>query len=121
MKTVIALFAFIFLLASPAFATPEPAENAAIDHLITYVRDSNLAFIRNGQSYNAVQAADHIASKYAYVKDRIATADQFIDNIASKSSFSGRPYLVCDAEGTEKPVGPWLHAELDKYRKKLNK
>jgi hypothetical protein len=119
MKTVIALFAFVFLLASPALAAPEAKECAAIDHLITYVRDSKLDFVRNGQTYDASKAAEHLEMKYAYARDRIATADEFIDNIASKSSLSGQPYFVRDGQGMEKPVGPWLHAELEKYRQRV--
>jgi hypothetical protein len=112
---ILAFFALSFLPRA-AMAMPSPDEGAAITHLIAFVKDSRLEFIRNGVTYDSVKAAEHIAMKYAQAKDMLSTADQFIDHIASKSSFSGQPYLIVFADGTQSKAGDWLHAELAKYR-----
>ncbi|TFH43292.1 MAG: hypothetical protein E4G96_01495 [Chrysiogenales bacterium] len=51
-------------------------------------------FIRNGKEYPPGEAADHLAMKYAKAGDRIRTARQFIDFIASKSYLSGKEYMI---------------------------
>lgn len=117
-KIYLALFAVYLVLIAPisAFAAPTPQEDAAIEHLIAAVKSSNMEFVRNGSTYNAAEAAKHIAMKYAYTKDRLSTADQFIDHVASTSSFTGQPYMIRHPDGTETPVSAWLHQELNKYR-----
>jgi hypothetical protein len=123
MKTLTLLIAFALLAFLPAraFATPSVDEALAIDHLITFVKDSKLEFIRNGTAYDSEAAAKHLQDKYAASENRLKTADEFIDNVASKSSISGQPYLIRSPDGTEKPVADWLHAELTAYREGLKK
>lgn len=123
LRVVTALFALTLLVLAPfaAQAAPSTAEDAAIDHLIAFVRDSKLEFIRNGVSYPPAAAADHLASKYSMTKDRLSTADEFIDNVASKSSMTGQPYMIVWPDGTQAPAADWLHQELKKYRKQLKK
>jgi hypothetical protein len=120
MKTI-AVLAFLFLALLPAIARAAPAadESAAIDHLIAFVRDSKLVFIRNGSEYDSAAAAEHIASKYAQVKDKITTAEDFIDNVASRSSYSGKPYMIRWPDNSLAPAADWLHKELKKYREGL--
>ena len=70
--------------------------------------------------WSADEAVKHIERKYKWLKDRglIDTAEQFIDRAASKSSMSGKPYLVkC---GTANPVESsiWFKQELETFRKK---
>ena len=120
-STLLIAFAFIAFMPLAAFATPSADEGAAIDHLIAFVRDSKLEFIRNGVSYPAAAAADHLASKYAMGKDRLSTADEFIDNVAAKSSMTGKPYMIVWPDGTSAPSADWLHEELKKYRAGLKK
>lgn len=122
-RTLVAVIAFALIALTPpaALATPSPAEGAAIDHLIAFVKESKLEFIRNGVSYAGPAAADHLAMKYAATKDRLSTADEFIDNIASKSSLTGKPYMIVWPDGTQAVAADWLHEELKKYRKGLKK
>lgn len=121
-KAMTLLLAFV-LLTFPvaAFATPDAGESAAIDHLISFVRESKLAFIRNGTVYDGPAAADHIVMKYAEVKGRMSTADEFIDDVASKSSLTGKPYMIRWPDQSLAPAADWLHEELKKYRKGLKK
>ena len=100
--------------ASGASAAP-PAASDEIDHLLQYVAASHCTFVRNGSEYPADRAREHLVDKYRFAGSRIATAEQFIDYLATKSSLSGRPYRVrC---GTQDALsGPWLTAELKRYR-----
>lgn len=121
-KVVTLLLAAVLLaFPAPAFATPSADEDAAIVHLIGFVRDSGLQFIRNGDAHDPAEAADHLSMKYNKVKKRLSTAEEFIDNVASKSSLSGKPYFIRQKDGAETPVAEWLHAELKIYRDGLKK
>jgi hypothetical protein len=57
-------------------------------------------FIRNGKAHDASEAAAHLAFKYARAKSRVSTAEDFIKRVASKSSVSGKEYLIQYPDGT---------------------
>ncbi|MCC7036762.1 MAG: DUF5329 family protein [Alphaproteobacteria bacterium] len=118
MKFAALLFACALLVLLPprAQAAPDARENLAITHLMQYVRESGLQFIRNSKSYSAGDAADHMQKKLDYARDRLTTADEFIDYVASRSSITNLPYYVVTADGKKQELGPWLYAELDKFR-----
>ena len=104
------------LLPLPAFAGDAEAE---IEHLITAVDDSGCTFIRNGSRHDAKDAASHMRLKYRRGKRYAPTAELFIERLASKSSISGKLYLIA-CEGLEPvPSGTWLTARLEDYRSKL--
>jgi hypothetical protein len=107
-------FATALAAANAAFAA-SPNANDEIDHLLHYVAASNCTFVRNGSEYAADKARAHLADKYRFAGSRIATADQFIEYLATKSSLSGEPYHVrC---GTQDELSAaWLTAELKRYR-----
>ncbi len=46
------------------------------------------------------------------------SAEQFIDRLASESSWTGKPYTIT-CEGVVYPSGDWLHQALQEYRKGL--
>ncbi len=82
---------------------------ALIDH-IENLKDAT--FIRNGASHDCKAAADHLRNKLAYAGDEIKTAGQFIEQIASKSSRSGKAYLIRFKDGREIESGKYLMEEL---------
>ena len=91
--------------------------NDEINHLLSYIAQSDCTYIRNGKNYTAMEAHDHIARKYESVKRRIKTSEAFIQKIASSSSLSGKPYLIrCEEE--EQTTEGWLYIELENYRKR---
>jgi hypothetical protein len=96
-----------------------PAAQAEIDHLLAYIAQSNCRFNRNGSWHGMEEARDHIAMKYKYLRDRdkVADAETFIDEAASRSSFSGKDYLVECPGHTATPSAGWLKAELARFRK----
>ena len=86
-----------------------------ITSLLLFVEQSGCTFIRNGKHYDAPEARRHIEKKYAYFKDQITTAEEFIQYSATKSTMSGKPYrVVCNGVGMTS--SDWLLAELDKVR-----
>ncbi|MGX9220772.1 DUF5329 domain-containing protein [Massilia varians] len=105
-------------LAAAAAPTP-PAVRAEIDALMAKMSASNCQFERNGSWHNAADARKHLLRKLDYIEKRretLASAEQFIDVAASKSSFSGKPYRVkC---GAAEPVNSqvWLNRELKALR-----
>lgn len=107
--------AVVFTLSHAAVAAPGHAAEDEIDHLLSYVAASSCTFVRNGSEYGAVKARDHLADKYRFAGSRISTAEQFIEYLATKSSFSGEPYHVRCGSNDE-PSGAWLMAELKRYR-----
>lgn len=86
-----------------------------IEHLFSYIKTSGCTFNRNDNIYDGEEAGEHIRKKYAYAKRWIKTTEDFIRHAATKSSMSGKPYLVtCD--GVEMPTAKWLKEELFRVR-----
>ena len=110
MRSRSSLFALLSLLVfcwSPLLFAESVEEE--INHLIQAVANSNCEFVRNGDRYDA---NDHLRLKYRRGKRYATSAENFIDRLASKSSWSGNPYsMVCQDSG-EHSSNSWLHAEL---------
>jgi hypothetical protein len=84
---------------------------AEITALIAAVRESGCEFNRNGSLHSAEAAAEHLELKYSRGKRYADSAEAFIERLASKSSWSGKPYeMICDGE--TQPAGDWLTATL---------
>ena len=83
--------------------------------LIQAVAESECEFNRNGSLYSAETAAEHLELKYSRGKRYADSAEAFIERLASKSSWSGKPYqMICD--GQTQPTGDWLTATLQDIR-----
>ena len=86
-----------------------------IKSLLLFVEKSECTFIRNGKHYDAFKAREHIEKKYAYYKDRISTAEDFILYSATKSTLTGEPYrVICN--GVNMVTSDWLNEELAELR-----
>ena len=94
-------------------ATPEQE----INHLIDFVAESDAVFIRNGTEHSSQDAAEHLAMKYRKATRYAKTAENFIENLASKSSWSGKPYKVKLSNGNLINAKDWLSNELKEYRR----
>lgn len=96
-------------------ALPQTADE--IRGLLEFVEQSDCRFIRNGAEYSGPRARAHLERKLDYLesKNRVKSAEDFIDLAATKSSMSGRTYEVRCSDGTE-PAGIWLHRELQRQR-----
>jgi hypothetical protein len=101
------------LVARPARATLDERDRARIQRLIEHVgRQSQIRFIRNGVAHDARQAAEHLQMKLDRASTRLTSVDEFIDQVASRSWLTGRPYLVRLPDGREVPAAGWLREEL---------
>ncbi|MGB0157082.1 MAG: DUF5329 family protein [Luminiphilus sp.] len=94
---------------SPTYAQTDA--ETEITALIEAVRESDCEFNRNGSLHSAEAAAEHLELKYSRGKRYADSAEAFIERLASKSSWSGKPYeMICDGE--TQPAGDWLTATL---------
>ena len=88
-------------------------EAAKIQALISTVEKSKgLVFIRNGSSYDPVQAASHLRMKWKNAGKRVRTAEDFIRYCATGSSMSGKPYRIRFADGRVEDSAVYFHAQL---------
>ncbi|MDO3383358.1 DUF5329 domain-containing protein [Gilvimarinus algae] len=109
-------FWVVWLLVVAERSLAESEAQREITGLIQHVAQSGVVFIRNGSEHTAEEAADHLAMKYRRASRYASTAEEFIDNLASKSSITGRPYQVRLADGTQMRAGQWLHTALQSLR-----
>lgn len=121
MKYTACILTFLlFLCAGVSAGVPD--EEAKINALIGFIESHNeFIFIRNGTEYSAKEAADHLRSKRSSAGKRIKTAAEFIEYIASKSYFSGKPYQIKFPDGKTRPSGDVLKEELAKIEKNQKK
>ena len=109
------LFLMCFAMTGLGRAEPNGEAEAAIQHLLDYVRQSDLVFVRNSDEHDSSEAAKHISEKYAHFRDEIATPEEFIQLCASKSLLTGKAYVVIDKQGREIATRDWLLTELAAY------
>ena len=117
MRSVFTLALLLALLPVPEAPAADTQEE--IVHLLQYIEQSECVFTRNGEEHLGTEALEHIQMKYDYVRRKVETTEDFIKYAATKSSLSGRLYLVrCDE--TELPTAEWLKAELARFRQPEN-
>jgi len=105
----------VLLTPSVSLAARHAAPAEEIEHLLVSIEQSGCTFLRNGTEHSAAEARAHIERKYAHVRDRVKTAEEWIKHAAARSSLSGRPYRV-RCSSTEMSSADWLRAELEKFR-----
>lgn len=89
-----------------------------VSFLLGYVAGSACMFYRNGSWYDSVQALAHLREKYDWLAARreIASAEDFIDKVATRSRLTGEAYAVRCPDGVIVATAPWLRAELQWLR-----
>jgi hypothetical protein len=101
------------LAAGLACAAPPPAERARIERLIAHVeRQREATFVRNGTAHAPAEAARFLRAKLDKMGEHVASASQFVEQIASRSSTTGQPYLIRFADGRTQPLAEFLGDEL---------
>jgi len=84
-----------------------------IERLIDAVeRSTDHRFIRNGVDYDAGTAARFLRAKWAYARERIRTAEEFVREIGTRSSMSGSRYRVRGPDGREEDGAAFLSRQL---------
>ncbi len=117
MKTMALCIVFTIGMAMPAPQHSLAGDTAArererIHALLDALERSGLEFIRNGFTHTAREARAHLEMKLDRAGGRVTTAEQFIRHCATRSSLSGRPYLVRLADGSTVHAADWLRARL---------
>lgn len=97
------------------------SESQKIERLIRSLEAlEGATFIRNGGEHDAAKAASHLRRKWNAAGDRVKTAEDFIDGLATESSVSGRHYEIRLADGTVVPSGTFLHEQLTRIERGEN-
>jgi len=114
MKHILAIGLVLF--STSIKADVPPGQKLEVDHLLNFVQHSSCKINRNGKIHEGSAAVSHIKKKYAYFKDEIQTTEQFIELSATKSTLSGKYYMVHCGDGTQVRTKEWLLNELKNYR-----
>jgi hypothetical protein len=102
-----------------AQAAPPASAEREIQALLATLQASPCRFQRNGTWYPAAQAEEHLRRKYAYLRKRAlaASAEQFIERGASRSSVSGQAYRVACPGQPEQDAAAWFTQQLAVLRR----
>lgn len=113
----------------PLCIAKEMSEEQKIEKLLKIIEKADASFLRNGKEHPASVAKDHLKMKmdratrqfWFFGPKKKITAQEFVTHIASKSSTTGKPYLLKLQDGKIQEVGPWLHGKLKELEKEVNK
>lgn len=86
-------------------------ERKKIETLLLMIEKSDVKFIRNGEIHSPKQAASHLRSKYERVKDEIRSYDEFISEVASKSTVSDEAYVIQLKTGEKMKAADWYRTQ----------
>lgn len=101
------------VFSSAGFQISEPQK---IELLIQAVEKLDGAkFYRNGTYYSSKKAASHLRLKLSKSGNSVKTARDFIDNIASGSSVSGKPYYIIYSNGNKVTSKEFFYKILEKF------
>jgi hypothetical protein len=108
--------AFVILaLFSGTVSAQNNIEKKKIEFLISSVENLKGAkFIRNGSEYDGKKAAEHLRMKLQNTLV-VQTADDFIRLCASKSSITGKPYMIRLSDGRTIKSEEYFREKLKKY------
>lgn len=112
------LFSLAVLCTGTSFAQAPADAQREVGHLLDYVARPDCQFNRNGKWYTGDAARQHLKQKYEYMVKRklVPNSEAFIERAATSSSMSGTAYQVRCGNAAATASGPWLTAELRRYR-----
>ena len=109
--------ASVLVIVNPARAD-DAAEKKKIEALIKHIEEQKDAkFIRNGRENDSKTWAGYMKVKWKRAEAEVKTAKDFIEQCASTSSVSSKPYTIKFKDGKEQKLGDYLTAELKKLEK----
>jgi hypothetical protein len=114
-KTGLILSIFTCFTSVPVFASDMQRE---IDHLLKFLENSECQYERNGKIHSGKNTLDHVKKKYNYFKSKINSTEKFIEYSATKSTMSGKYYMVLCKDKPKVKTHDWLLQELKNYRGK---
>ena len=120
MKLSAVVLGLVLALGWPPAADSAPPEIARVEvsYLLGFVEQSGCQFYRNGSWYDSKKAETHLREKYDYLaaKGLINSAEDFIEQAATKSSLSGKAYAIKCGADPVMTTDQWLREELARYR-----
>ena len=115
------LLIIVSLFCHSVLADVPPEQKAEVDYLLEYVSQSGCEMNRNGSRHKGEEAVSHIQKKYDYFRDDIKSTEDFIEYSATKSTMSGKFYMVvCEGQEPMK-TRDWLLDALQKFREGADK
>jgi hypothetical protein len=90
-----------------------------IGQLLRAVEASQDTFVRDGSEFDGAAAAQFLLVRVSAPARRKITVDEFVDDVASKSSQTGEAYMVKKRDGTLVTMQQWLRAELQQAGEQL--
>lgn len=114
---------------TPSALAKPPSQMERIEALLKIVGKAKVVFIRNGTRHTATEAENHMRRKlrnatrglFGWGSPKKVTVEDFITKIASRSSMSGKPYLVEVNGAKPYPVERWLRHRLAEIEKRLGR
>jgi hypothetical protein len=95
-------------------------EKKKIEALISGVEQMTAAvFVRNGKNYSAPLAAEFLRRKWKSRQSEIHCAADFIDQVASVSSTTGKPYMIRWNDGKERPSAEYFKSQLSQMESRM--
>ena len=106
------------LFAARASAQTQAGMKTEVDFLLGSIVYSGCEFYRNGSCHSGAAAQAHLRLKYDVLLARrqLTTTEQFIDLVATKSSFSGQAYRVRCEKVADTSSRQWMHEQLARDR-----
>ena len=117
MKSIFVILVLLWSGMAAAQAS-SAATTREIAQLFSVLDQSNCQFYRNGSWYGASKASAHLRRKYDYLLKRglVISAESFIDLAASRSSMSGKPYMVKCGKAAPVESKAWFNEKLRDVR-----
>lgn len=109
-------FVAVILFCASTGSADDSRMDSEIDFLLDSVVTSDCVFVRNGKTHDAIAARDHLQMKRKRGKRYFDSAEEFIERLASKSSWSGDAYLIQCGSEPQQTANTWFTALLEKYR-----
>ncbi len=119
-KIILIIFSLCMLLSGISVAQTSSkrlTEKEKIEQLILAVEQlKDAEFIRGGTAYSAEKAASHLRMKLKKAGDKVKTAQDFIDGIASGSYLNGKPYYIRFKGGKQITSKEFFEAKLKEMK-----
>jgi hypothetical protein len=96
-------------------------QRARIDYLLERISKSPYNFLRNGDRFPGKRAEAHYRWKYALNLEQVKTAEQFIDEVMTRSKISGQTYYVELPDKSRRPLREFMTYELKTLDEELEK
>jgi hypothetical protein len=95
------------------------SERLTVEALIAHVETLHDArFVRNGKEYPPATAGKFLRAKWKDRAGKVRTAEDFIEMVATRSSTTGRAYLIRYRDGRESTTRELLRSELQRIRRR---